>query len=96
VLPKLFSTATKFRKTINCEPHSFTGQKKSSSKKKQIFLFIIEYNFTKELDLFLMRRVIGALVSVTVDGSIDVHVSASYVPFYPFLILLCALFFTLL
>jgi hypothetical protein len=35
------------------------------------------------------------LFPVTVDDGIDVHVSASYLPyfFYPFLISLCALFF---
>jgi hypothetical protein len=59
------------------DPHSFTGQK-SSSKKKNVF--IIEYNFTKTLDLFLiMRRVwLVHLFSVIVDEGIDVHVNASY------------------
>jgi hypothetical protein len=49
-----------------------------------MFLFITEYNFTKKLDLFLiMRRVLLVrLLPVTVDDGINVHVSASYLPYF--------------
>jgi hypothetical protein len=47
VLPKLFSTATQFLKRQSIATHIALTDKKSSSKKKKVFLFIIEYNFTK-------------------------------------------------
>jgi hypothetical protein len=77
VLPKLSSNATQFlERTIYRDPHSFTEQKKVVLKN----LFIIEYNFTNKLDLFLiMRRVrLVRLFPVTIDVGIDVHVNASY------------------
>jgi hypothetical protein len=66
VLPKLFSTVTQFLERQSIATHiALLDKKKSSSKKKKIFLFIIEYNFTKKTR-YISRdeaRVIDALVS---------------------------------
>jgi hypothetical protein len=66
VLPKLFSTATQFLERQSIASHIALLDKKSSSKKKKIFSFIIEYNFTKEKTRSISHNeacVIGALVS---------------------------------
>jgi hypothetical protein len=82
VLPKLFSTATQFLERQPIATHIVLLDKKSSSKKN--FLFSIEYNLTKKLDLFLiMRRVrLVRLFPVTVDDGIVVYVNASYLPLF--------------
>jgi hypothetical protein len=51
--------------TIYRDTHSFTGQKKSSSKKEKKDVFITEYNFTKKTQSTSHNEacVIGALVS---------------------------------
>jgi hypothetical protein len=45
LLPKIFSTATQFLERQSVATHIALLDKKNSSEK--IFLFIIEYNFTK-------------------------------------------------
>jgi hypothetical protein len=48
VLPKLFSTSTQFLERQSIATHVALPDQKSSSKKKKIFVSIIEYNFTKD------------------------------------------------
>jgi hypothetical protein len=79
VLPKPFSTATQFLEQ-SIATHIALVDRKIVILKRKKKLFIIEYNFTKKLDLFLMMRRVSLvrLFPVTVDDGIDVHVNASY------------------
>jgi hypothetical protein len=66
VLAKVFSTATQFLEQQSIATHIAFLDKKSTSKKKKIFLFIIEYNFTKTRSTCISHNeacVIGALAS---------------------------------
>jgi hypothetical protein len=66
VLPKPFSTVTQFLELQSIKTHiALLAKKKVVLKRKKIFLFIIEYNFTKKLGSISHNEacVIGALVS---------------------------------